>query len=136
LRGFLEEAALIADVDRLDEEPGRSHIDDSSLCKGCVVSQSVLGSGMEEGLMALTPALCLTRPAWKKRDRLCLCGNHQSGGRCCTYFRSTGACCMGSYDVRSVTGSLKMCRKRLLAPARRTTEYGGISPSARNKLRR
>jgi len=41
--GFLEEAALIADVDLFDEESGRGHFDDSPLCQGFGIPPGIFG---------------------------------------------------------------------------------------------
>ncbi len=125
--GFLEEAALIADVDLFDEEQEGVTLMTLHSAKGLEFPRVFL-VGMEEGLLPHSRTL-FDETGLEEERRLCYVGITRAEKM--LYFTFA--------LQRMLYGEVMMCApsrfledvpKELLAPARRTTEYGGIGPSA------
>ena len=98
LSGFLEEVALVADIDSVDETQDYVVLMTLHSAKGLEFPQVYL-AGMEDGLFPGFGAICAENPTAEIEEERtsCLCGNHKSQGAVVHILRKN------AYDTRRNT---------------------------------
>jgi DNA helicase-2/ATP-dependent DNA helicase PcrA len=126
--GFLEEAALIADVDLFDEDQEGVTLMTLHSAKGLEFPRVFL-VGMEEGLLPHSRAL-FDETGLEEERRLCYVGITRAEKM--LYFTfALQRMLYGEVVMCAPSRFLEDVPKELLAPARRAPEYGVISPANR-----